>query len=157
MTKKIVFVVDSSGSMNGRYQGCIDSFLEASAHNVDEYDIKVCTFNNTVRWYSDDWTKMPDAEKLEEISAWLGADAPTGFGRDTFVIPALRQIYEMEEDDITIVIITDGGFTDRIMKYLEAQEKNLNIACIGVGANPRHSKILQEIGTKYRGGYFRNE
>lgn len=176
LTKRILFVVDVSGSMRGdKFTTACAAVLKVTEQPVDEVEIAVLAFNEDAsRWpgIPEDhptrpvpahWAALPSAHAVEAASAFL---AETGAGGDTLVIPALRAALAEPRDELSIVLVSDGIFqredaTDILGVVQQAQaaraEQGLGHAVLmayGVGSE---SPVLRQLGQAGRGGYIREQ
>jgi Mg-chelatase subunit ChlD len=119
ITNKVLFVLDISGTMrnNGErnLNSAIGRFREMAEDSTDEFRFGVIAFNGeTYRWpgYSEDnlqgWAIMPNPEAIEEARSWIsscpGLPDTTDCGR------ALSQAFADPEEELTIILLTDGIF-----------------------------------------------
>ncbi|MEZ6185319.1 MAG: VWA domain-containing protein [Planctomycetota bacterium] len=170
LTRRIVFVVDTSGSMRGNKFGqACSAVLRVAQQPVDEVEIALIAFNHdTRRWpgvpeegIPPGWAALPSLQATESAAAFL---AQRGAGGDTQVITALRQALAEPRDELSIVLVTDGLFvrekTEDVLKAFEdgqkeRAKKKLAPAVLLVYGIGRESDVLRELGTRGRGGYLR--
>jgi len=176
LTKRVLFVVDASGSMQGdKFARACRGVLQIAEQPIDEVEVGVLAFNDeTARWpglpedhparpVPDGWAALPSAEAVASASAFL---AERGAYGDTLVIPALRQALAETRDELSVVVVTDGVFqrerSDDVLAALaEAQqareERGLGRAVVLVYGVGREQEVLRELGAAGQGGYFREE
>jgi Mg-chelatase subunit ChlD len=135
----IFFLVDGSGSMDGQKASLAMSFaMEIAGAPVDDLEIAIATFGSNVqRWPGTEdigpdgnpislpnWSVMPSAENLALANEWLASHMDGG---GTHVIPGLNHVFHScsgEDDslgiqsitveDLTIIILTDGLFSESV-------------------------------------------
>ena len=174
LTKRILFVVDVSGSMRGdKFTKACEAVLRITEQPVDEVQIGVLAFNEVPsRWRGIPeehptrpvpvhWAALPSAHAVESASAFL---AETGAGGDTLVIPALQAALGEPRDQLSIVLVSDGIFqredaSDILGAVRKGQaarvERGVGQAIVmayGVGSE---SPVLKQLGQVGRGGYIR--
>jgi len=170
LTKRVMFVVDVSGSMRGdKFSAALAAVEKISDQPSDELEIAVLAFNaSPSRWEGIPeqgkvpigWAALPSAVAPKVAQAFLcrlGADG------DTLVIPALKQALNEQRSDLSIILVTDGIFQqeseDQILAAFEEgqkarEEQKLGRAVLytyGVGAE---AAILKKLAEVSRGGYF---
>lgn len=117
LTKNWVFVIDTSISMNGIFHKVVEGLRHLTQASTDEWYFSVIVFNNTgqERWFKpriDNKRKRwlpasPDMFSLTE--AWL--DNTRQRGVNSHGLRALEWALKSEREELTVVVITDGGFT----------------------------------------------
>lgn len=178
LTKRIVFLVDVSGSMAGlKFDRACGAVLEIAGQPVDELEIAVVAFDSTVsRWPglpepSDPergikgvprgWAALPSQLAMDESSRWLNGISPDG---GTLVIPPLRAALAENRKELSVVLITDGQFyqerTDVILAAVEAsqrqrEEKGLGRAVILAYGVAGESNALKRLAKAGGGGFFK--
>ncbi len=71
LSKKVVFIVDISGSMDGeKLDRAVAFFYDKASADVDQFDMLVMTIGSYCERY-DDWIPMPDADKLNRAKKWV--------------------------------------------------------------------------------------
>ena len=141
-TKNILFLIDSSGSMNGRKVSDAIAFaMQVANAPIDEYNICLVTFGSNVgRWQGTDdvdpnngqpvgyagWAAMPSENNLQAARTWISENLD---GSSTNVIPAIRHSVRSNSGvndnilttlglgpislrELTIIIISDGEFSE---------------------------------------------
>ena len=178
LTKRIVFLVDVSGSMAGlKFDRACGAVLEIAGQPVDEMEIAVFAFDNTpTRWpgipeakdlekgikgIPKGWAALPSQEAINTSSHWLGGISPDG---GTLVIPPLLAALAEERKELSIVLITDGQFyqerTDSILAAVEKAQKarvakGLGRAVILAYGVAGESIALQKLAEAGGGGFFK--
>lgn len=160
MTRRIMLVVDHSGSMRGHYDEALSAVREIAEQPTDELTLGCIAFSGQTTSFGK-WVSLPSAEGLNELSQWLQTRAPHG---ETFVIPALTQALAEPHRDLSVVLVSDGVFTREgttaIVEAIEsAQLKRVKhghgravIAVYGIGHRKATLEAIAEAG---KGGYFR--
>jgi len=175
LTKNWVFVVDTSHSMRGVFDKARAAFLHATSYPTDELFFSVITFNNRSMEKFRDWRPSSDRE-FREASRWIEAEMRIlSYGQH-----AIDMALHLERPELTIVLITDGGFTEacegrgfetirqtiaagqewrRNNNYGSALICSIGIENIGytTGGKPSDAAcqaFLREVGDKNGGGYF---
>ena len=170
LTRRIVFVVDTSGSMRGdKFGKACSAVLRVAEQPVDEVEIAVIAFNHdTRRWpgipeegIPPGWAALPSLQATQAAAAFL---AQRGAGGDTQVISALSQALAEPRDELSVVLVTDGLFvrekTEDVLKALEEGQKqrvkkNLKPAVLLVYGIGSEAEVLRKLGKQGRGGYLR--
>ena len=156
--KNLIFVVDTSGSMDGpRIMAAIEAFSIFAGQATDEMKIKVIAFQNANMWWKKDWTPLPSAKALKEASAWLTTvqtEVDLGWGTNPF--PAIRKALKDPEKEKAVILISDGEFGSN-PKRLKIFEKEcgttiFGTVVVGVEGQPINMKKLGKLG---RGGCFK--
>ncbi|MCO5167674.1 MAG: VWA domain-containing protein [Planctomycetes bacterium] len=176
ITRRVLFVVDRSGSMHGdHFSRALDAVRSMLEQSTDELEFALLAFNDVpTRWpgvpetdrprpVPPGWAALPSDTALTKANGWL---EEMGAGGDTLIIPALRAALVEPRDDLSVVLVTDGLFgrerTDDIMGTIanlqEQRERDGHgravIACYGLGPS---QKILARIGEVGGGGYVRED
>lgn len=177
LTKRVLFVVDVSGSMRGDKLGAAcAAVLSALQQPVDEMEIAVIAFNDQPRRWPGipeeaeagqgraipkGWAGLPSQEAVQAAEKFLGE---LGAGGDTQVIPALREALAEPRDELSLVLVSDGIFQreapDDVLAALEAgqnerDERELGRAVLMVYGVGSESGVLRRLGESGRGGYLR--
>lgn len=126
ISKKVIFIYDRSGSMSAEALAkATDAvMLIADDQNVDQLEIAAFSFNdNFERWpgvpdppgtsrpVPAGWASLPSLEAVDNLRNWLASQTSSG---NTWVGPVLATTLSQQVKDLTIVLVTDGGFTDTI-------------------------------------------
>jgi von Willebrand factor type A domain len=174
VTKRLLFVVDTSGSMRGgKFEAAAEALVRILEQPVDEVEFGVLAFSNqTRRWEGipepdlarpvpEGWAGLPSLEAIEAAAGFVGDQGANG---DTFVIPALEEALAEERDQLSVVLVTDGIFqredSEQILAAVSAaqeqrRERGLGEAVLvvyGVGGDLRILRSLGEVGL---GGFYR--
>lgn len=175
LNKHILFVYDTSGSMEGeKFERAADFVVSLVKQNFDHFEYGIVAFSSeTYRWEGipnlnsmpptpEGWAALPSMEAVEQGYKWI---TDLGAGGDTLVIPALQEALQENRDNLSIVLISDGMFhreatSDIIDAIEEAQsdrvENGLNEASImifGVSAEDIYNS-LGRIATDVEASYY---
>lgn len=175
LTQNWVFVVDTSSSLWSIFGRIRGSFFELTQYPSDEMNFAAITFNNRGAERFRDWVQS-SADEFAATDAWIARNR----GALSYGAKALEMALQQNRQDLTIVLITDGGFTEAcynrgfnsIRQVINAgqtwrqnrQLGNALICCLGI-ENPNYTaggkpsdaacqEFLQEVGTTHGGGYF---
>lgn len=177
ITNRWVLVMDTSHSMRGVFAQAMDAYLEVTDFPTDELFFSLITFNNRGMEQFKDWVGA-SAEEFAKASTQIEKEALRGVL--SYGATALRMALRQEREDVTIILITDGGFTEAcegrgfngIRRVIEENQQwrvdqgygEAKISCIGIenkgyttGGKPTDEQcqaFLREIGTRWKGGYF---
>tara|TARA_R100001244_G_scaffold25113_2_gene25365 strand:+ start:27971 stop:28723 length:753 start_codon:yes stop_codon:yes gene_type:complete len=118
--KHVLFIYDCSGSMSrNKLDRAFTAFAMIAKQPIDEMEIALIAFDDQVlRWpgvaeegIPKGWAGMPSQVAFKKAHKWLdGLD----LGGGTSVLPALKQAFEEKRERISIVVISDGGFSDNV-------------------------------------------
>ena len=172
LTKNWAFVVDTSHSMSqDRAEKAHKAFLVATQFPTDELNFCMYTFNDRGVDRFRDWAK---ASPKEFTAAHNWARKKWQRGVLSYGGAALKKALHQKKQELTIIIISDGGFTEGYQKIkniiIEGQAWRTKsgfdpaiIACIGVenlyyrtgGKELDHinQQWLHDIGDDNNGGY----
>jgi Mg-chelatase subunit ChlD len=177
ITRRMLFVVDRSGSMHGdHFARALAAVREMFEHPTDDLEVGVIAFNDgTTRWpgrpepdrrprpVPPGWASLPAEDVVADANRWL---EELGAGGDTLIMPALRAALTEPRNELSVILVTDGLFgrerTDDIMGLIatlqeERERQGLDravIACYGLGPS---QKVLARIAEVGLGGYVREE
>ena len=178
MTTKIAFVVDVSLSMRsyGRVQMGITFARDLLGRPDDELLIQLFAFRKDVsRWPGikpdpseqqygppppEGWTEFPSVAALESAQRWLSAQGTSGGTNPTKAMIAALQL---QQRDLSVVLITDGEFKAHEEEFLAAvkvgqairEAKGLGravIFVIGTGPAAAQEQHLLQVGKENGGG-----
>ena len=126
MTDRVIFVMDTSGSMTGELKKAIDCLMLIAGSPSDDLRVGLITFTHTAdRWKGvpeclvphtghhlrkcipPQWAAMPSS--LSKLYAYLASLEATG---GTNPGPAILEALKDPEKLLTVVLISDGGFHD---------------------------------------------
>lgn len=161
-TNRIIFVIDASGSMEGDPLASGIGWLhQISEQPTDDLRIGVVVFQGEPKRFvfsakdSHGWLELPNPKQLEATSRKISSK---GAGGQTNVVPALQMALQDPEEDLTVILITDGVFNEQdkeVRVALAAAQKKRKtpavVGCIGTG---HHRQILKDIGKAGKGGYY---
>lgn len=122
--KHVFFIYDCSGSMGrSELNRAFTAFAMIAEQPIDEMEIALLAFDDiTKRWpgipepdspnpVPKGWAAMPSATAFKKAHNWLdNLDLKGG----TSIAPALKEALKENRNNISIVIISDGGFSDDI-------------------------------------------
>lgn len=173
ITKNIMFVVDTSGSMGseGRLGDALGAVSMIMEQPTDDMQIACLAFNDAVsRWpgyrtkgdvrLDAGWARMPSNVAIHKARAWLAAFQASGM---TNVEQAIKTALEETKRDLTIVLVTDGDFPeDRLMRIARRWqtrrvEQKLGRAVImvwGVGSEASKSQAAASLANFGGGGLW---
>jgi hypothetical protein len=172
LTKNWAFVIDTSHSMNqDRVEKAQKAFQIATQFPTDEMNFCMFTFNDKGVDRYLKWQKAsPDTFK----AAHNWARKKWQRGVLSYAGAAIKKSLRLKKDDLTIIIISDGGFTEgyqKIRNIIALGQKwraksgfdPAIIACIGVQnlyyrngnkeADSVNQQWLHDIGVDNHGGY----
>jgi Mg-chelatase subunit ChlD len=178
MTTKIAFVVDTSGSMNnsGRVQMGITFARDLLGRPGDELLVQMFAFKSGfTRWPGvapdprevrlgppppHGWTEFPSRIAQENAQQWLTGQGANG---GTNPVGAMTAALQLDQRDLTVVLITDGEFGSNVPAFLTtieasqiAREKRglgrATIFVIGTGPSAENEAHLGTVGRRYGGG-----
>lgn len=178
MTTKIAFVVDTSGSMDnrGRVQMGITFARNLLGRPGDELLVQMFAFKDGfTRWPGirpnpdeqrfgppppEGWTEFPSLPALQAAQRWLTEQGASG---GTNPIGAMTAALQLNQRDLTVVLITDGEFGSIVPGFLTAVEaaqvaremKGLEravIFVIGTGPEAAEEQHLATVGRTHGGG-----
>lgn len=174
VTKRVMFLLDRSGSMHGNALSmAVNALLDISEQNVDEFDIALIAFNDSLaRWPGipgsgtpRGWASMPSDKALQNMKEWVNNFNASS---NTHLIPALIRALSEQRDELTIIIISDGQFNDptpntvppiaMILNTIAVGQQErakmgfqpANIICYGIGPINENLRVIGALG----GGYF---
>jgi len=177
ITNRWVLVMDTSHSMRGVFAQTMKAYLEITEFPTDELFFSLVTFNNRGMEQFKDWVGASEDE-FTKASDLIEKEARRGVL--SYGATALRMALRQERDELTIIVITDGGFTEAcegrefgsIRRVLEENQQwridqgfgEAKICFIGIenkgyttGGKPTDEQcqaFFREIGTRWKGGYF---
>lgn len=167
LTRRIMIVMDNSGSMSGQKFGhALDAITAIMSQPTDEMEIALIAFNTAPsRWpgipeddLQPEWARLPSADAVKLIEAWLRR---CGVGGNTRVCTAIALALAEPVDEMSIILITDGRFQDAASAHgvlLAGQQERINndmapvvFAVYGIGIE---RDVLTRLAEAGRGGYF---
>lgn len=177
LTTNWAIVMDTSHSMRGVFDSAFGAYLKATSFPTDQLNFCLITFNNQSMEQFKDWSpaSVDEFKKAGELIERENRRGVLSYGAK-----AIRMALQQERQELTVLIITDGGFTEACNRrgfgsirqvFIENQEWRKNrelgealISCIGIqntkyttGGKPPDEEcqaFLQEVGTRWGGGYF---
>lgn len=180
LTKRVIFVIDTSGSMKdyGRLVQAIQSSYLIINWGQDDFHAAVITFTDSfTRWAGvQEKCKHPKSEKCNETCDKPGwTKIPTylmetvsyllSLSGDGLTVPgpALKAAIEDREEETTIVFVSDGSFSgDRVVSTIEAAQKvrkargqqPVPIMVWGAGDSAKDEESLKRIAKVGGGGLW---
>jgi Mg-chelatase subunit ChlD len=164
LTRNVIVIVDTSGSMSGRRIGAAISAVGMLMRRPEEsYQLKLVAFRDKVHVWPRGWVEMPSPGSLEAAQRWLASlGGEYGAAGETFVTPAIRLALQEEREDLSIVLISDGSFTFggglvnlsfEVGQKLRRERKlgEAVLMCIGIGRSHPHLEALGRMG---KGGVY---
>lgn len=141
MPNRVLFVVDTSCSMDGRINeavGAVGLILGS-----DEMHVGLITFGDTAeRWKSPEGPWAPIPWHLREFLTFVESRTARG---GTEIEAALKAAYADKRDDYVIVLVTDGDFNHIVVAGLIGvlrKQKNIRILIWGVGPDGKKMAAL---------------
>ncbi len=173
ITKNIVLLVDTSGSMQwssegaGRLEQALQAAGQIAQQPIDEGGLLVMTFQCDSQTYPGGWVDLPSQDGVAKAETWLRAQAAMA-GGNTFVCGAIEDALEVNKDDLTGVLITDGDLTDddqgALLRYLakgqaKRRANKLGPATVGVWGigHAKAKPWLMSLAKAGGGGYVVRE
>jgi len=172
LTKNWAFIIDTSHSMNqDRVEKAHKAFQIATQFPTDELNFCMYTFNDQGVDRFRDWKKA-SPDEFKAAHNWARKKWQRGVL--SYAGAAIRKALHLEKRELTIIIISDGGFTEGYKKIkdiiTEGQGWRVKygfgraiIACIGIqnlyyrtgGKEPdyENQQWLHDIGVDNHGGY----
>jgi Mg-chelatase subunit ChlD len=175
LTRRVLFVVDRSGSMQGGgFTHALGAVRDVLRQPSDDLEVGLLAFNqSTARWpgipeggarpVPPGWAALPSEDAVDRASAWLDS---LGAGGDTLVGPPLAEALAEPRGDLSIVLVSDGLFarerTGTLLELVErAQAARVRrglgravLACYGLGDA---QGVLARLGEAGGGGYVRED
>ena len=164
-SKHVLFVCDVSASMYGRpFDSALSAFKMVASQPVDDMQVSVIAFSDTItRWAPSKktkWAKLPSKTHVKAADKWLRRQGPGG---GTNVVPAMELALKETTGPLTIVLVTDGIFSeddDDVVKAItkgqaarkKAKKSQAVISVLGIGTK---RAILERIAKDGKGGYYR--
>jgi len=163
LTDRVLFLVDSSGSMHrGKLDRAIRGVMEIAAAPTDQLEIALYRFaSDYSRWPGDGegWAELPSATAVGDACAYAGAAGPSG---GTCAIGPLVAALREPRDRLSIVLVSDGDFSDFPPVLLQIlgegqrwrEENGFGRAVIAVWGIGPENTILRAIAKAGGGGYM---
>lgn len=150
--REMVFVLDSSGSMNGQPLEASKTFMRHALNNLRSGDyFRIISFNNTASEYSNS-PQLATPENIKNGLAFVeGLQARGG----TEIANSISQAFRVPPKDGNIRLVTfltDGyiGNEAQILEQISASIGDARIFAFGVGTSVNRY-LLNEMGRKGRG------
>lgn len=157
MGKRILLIVDGSGSMTGSSTARAMREVElVCSQGVDEYEIGVCVFGSGYMFRNLDgsivWEKMPSVGGKDRILKWLRPKM--GACGSTNLAPALK--WGMRQKGVTLLVVSDGMIDDASQATSAMQEvkkaKRLPVIATLAVSSVNDTNVLRTLGREGNGG-----
>lgn len=147
------FVLDMSGSMQGKYASLVDGVQRAMASLNAQDRFRIIRFSDTISELTNGWVVANDAE----VSLWSKKLASTQIGGGTDLYAGMDKAIRTLDADRTsvIVLITDGeanvGVTEKkqFLKLMQKRDVRLFTAVMGNGANRNLLEAMTEVSNGF--------
>ena len=148
-----MFVLDTSGSMSGKYQRMVDGVQAALGKLSSEDRFRIVLFNSSAQELTNGWVSVTEANARE----WSDRLANSGFGGGTDLYAgALMGLKRLDSDRTSsLILVTDGeanlGVTEK-EQFLELMKKydvRLFTAVMGNGANRPLLNAMTEVSNGF--------
>lgn len=107
LTKNWQFVVDTSPSTRFVFPKLREAFIRLIRQPADEFNFSVITFNLQNMEATKPWVRS-SAEEFQAADQFV----LTHYGAASYGIKALEMALRQNKDELTVILITDGGFTE---------------------------------------------
>ena len=184
LTTRWAFVFDTSQSINifGLHGGVLKAFVTATSRPVDQFRFCMYAFNDKGCWTYRKWSSLPArlgrngkvTKRWRAIVNWLYH--PKNTGTMSFGGGAINAALHQKVKKLTVIIISDGGFTEggkkikAVIKAAQAWRVKSgygkavittigieNMACRPLYPKPTNKTCqgwMSSIGKTGHGGYF---
>lgn len=180
LSKDWVFVVDGSASMKGVFAKTKRAFFEATSFSSDDWHFAAITFDDAGQERFRDWVDA-SLDELSRLETWIDERPRSRKPVLSYGAKAIQMALQQEKRELTIILITDGGFTEvsraggnfQVMRDVidDGQQWRSNrnlphalICCLGI-ENPHYragnkppdgqcQDFLRGVGERSGGGYF---
>lgn len=148
-----MFVLDTSGSMSGKYQKMVDGVQAALGKLSNNDRFRIVLFNSNAQELTKGWVSVTEKNSRQ----WTDKLVNAGFGGGTDLFAgALQGLKKLDTDRTSsLVLVTDGeanlGVTEK-EKFLELMKKydvRLFTAVMGNGANRPLLKAMTEVSNGF--------
>lgn len=148
-----MFVLDTSGSMSGKYQKMVDG-VQAALGKLNSHDrFRIVLFNSSANELTNGWISVTE----NNSRTWSNKLANAGFGGGTDLYAgALKGLNKLDSDRTSsLVLVTDGeanlGITEKeqFLDLMEKYDVRLFTAVMGNGANRPLLKAMTEISNGF--------
>lgn len=170
LTKRIVLVVDTSGSMQigDRIARAVDVVLRVLTQPTDDLQVSIVAFSNTPsRWKGvaekgvpEGWARFPSVPAKRAALAWLRSFPADGL---TCPGPALAAALSEPRRHVSVVLVSDGRFDEApVLKLLKAGQEwrrkrklgRAPVMAYGVGEDARDQEAMRKLGKAGGGGFL---
>lgn len=119
LTTKWVFMVDTSSSMRGVFSKARRGFAEATRCPQDQLEFAVISFANFETLL--DW-RWATPESLAGADQWIHSENTERLSAHvlSYGVKAFQLALQQDRKELTIVLITDGGFTEACSRWRSA-------------------------------------
>lgn len=170
LSKDWLFLFDNSHSMRGVFAKARAAFVEATKQPTDELNFNIISFSNEGQQDVRGW-RQATVEEFEETDKWLHSKS----GIKSYGCKAMEMALQEKKKDLTVILISDGGFSEGFAKMRESLAKgqawrekeglpkallvsigieNKNYTAGGKPADEVCQKFMRELGDLGEGGYF---
>lgn len=159
LTNRIVFVVDTSGSMRGEPLAVAQSeVLKILSFATDGTHARVIAFGDSPEAFSSCWFKLPDEDMVSRVDEWMTSHSGAG---NTDIAGAINAALAVPDEDLTIVLITDGEPTGPSEQHLLAiaraqktRKRPAVVHVIGVRETTNEAAVgfMIDVATQNQGG-----
>ncbi|OED43201.1 hypothetical protein AB833_04310 [Chromatiales bacterium (ex Bugula neritina AB1)] len=147
------FVLDMSGSMNGKYRTLVDGVQRALSQLNSNDRFRIILFNNNANEITGNWVNISP----ENIQHWSNTLAATKPGGGTNLYAGMQKGLRSLDADRTsaIVVVTDGeanvGTTEKksFLELMRNHDVRLFTAVIGNGANRPLLEAMTEVSNGF--------
>lgn len=166
ITNHVLFVMDVSGSMTELptkkvfgvpipsagtpFDAAVDCMNQLLDSPSDDMRFGVIAFGSfTTRWDgdSDGWATLPSADAMASANRWIRDQTANG---STNVYSALHDAFTDPQEDLTIILVTDGEFSDlcgttAIAGWQGARSQPAVFVVVGVNPSPSGTAKIQNL------------
>ena len=176
LSKRVVLIVDGSGSMTGQIGGVLDALNTIATQSIEDMDLAVVMFRGKdnfpgdrsfTRWpgiretgLRKGWARLPSAFAPGVAEAWVNALGASG-GTDP--ADALEHAITIRLDRLSVVFVSDGVFDEKpVLKRIKLAQRRRRragfgravVAVFGIGTNAPEQKSLKAIAHAGSGGFW---
>lgn len=176
LNKNVLFIFDCSGSMSSsKIQEALTFFTGLSSQPVDQMQLAILAFDSPdhngngglYRWPGipepdgpkpilKGWAGLPSLTAIKKATKWVH-ETRGHAGGGTQVIPAIRKAYQEIKDELSIILVTDGDFSDTAPGVLTANEYILASLKTAIKTREMNKKLTSTAMMIYGVGSHRQE